>query len=248
MLINKVYSQSTNSHDVTDVFRPNAFLISFSEFKNGGSGLFEQLNNFIIEYLKLCNIIDTDTTKPFTEITTDLIVSTPTNDKITFHYNILPLLAKSVTLPDINVEVSTIEMGLWKTNRIVNRKTFDTFQITFQELRGLPVRFYFLKWMFSYIINPWKGYHVQPDLYKSNISVKVFKNLDNYSELYTVTFYGQFPTNLNELTLSYENSDIINTEVTFTYDYFDITVPTQTTSNTNTQTTGGLKATGGVSQ
>jgi hypothetical protein len=160
MLINKVYSQSTNSHDVTDVFRPNAFLISFSEFKNGGSGLFEQLNNFIIEYLKLCNIIDTDTTKPFTEITTDLIVSTPTNDKITFHYNILPLLAKSVTLPDINVEVSTIEMGLWKTNRIVNRKTFDTFQITFQELRGLPVRFYFLKWMFSYIINPWKGYHV----------------------------------------------------------------------------------------
>jgi len=44
------------------------------------------------------------------------------------------------------------------------------------------------------------------------------------------------------LTLSYENSDILNTEVTFAYDYFDITVPTQTT-----QTTGGLKATGGVS-
>jgi len=160
MLINKVYSQSSNSHNVTDVFRPNAFLISFSEFKNGGSGLFEQLNNFIIGYLKLCNIIDTDVNNPFTEITDDIIDSKSTNNKITFHENVLPLLAKSVTLPDINVEVSTIEMGLWKTNRIVNRKTFDTFTITFQELRGLPVRFYFLKWMFAYIINPWKGYHV----------------------------------------------------------------------------------------
>jgi len=63
-------------------------------------------------------------------------------------------------LPDINVEVSAIELGLWKTHRIVNRKTFDTFTITFQELRGLPVRLYFLKWMFAYIVNPWKGYHV----------------------------------------------------------------------------------------
>jgi hypothetical protein len=60
----------------------------------------------------------------------------------------------------MNIEVSAIELGLWKTQRIVNRKTFDTFNITFQELRGLPVRFYFLKWMFAYIINPWKGYHV----------------------------------------------------------------------------------------
>lgn len=249
MLINQVYTQNnqnTFSYSTADVFRPNAFIISFEEFKSG-SKLFEQLNTFINEYLKICNIIDTDTNKPFTEINNDFITSKSDSNSITFHQNLLPLLAKSVVLPDMNIEVSAIELGLWKTQRIVNRKTFDTFNITFQELRGLPVRFYFLKWMFAYIINPWKGYHVQPDLYKSKITVQVLKNIDDYKPLYTVTFYGQFPTNLNELTLSYENSDILNTEVTFAYDYFDIDITTQT-QQTGEQAGKGLVARGGTIQ
>jgi len=157
MLVNKVYGSST-SYDSADVFRPNAFLISFEEFKSG-SNLFKQLNDFIDKYLVTCNIIDTSDA-PFTEITNDLVSTEVSNSKITFHNNLLPLLAKSVALPDINVEVSAIELGMWKTHRIVNRKTFDTFTITFQELRGLPVRFYFLKWMIAYTVNPWRGYHV----------------------------------------------------------------------------------------
>ncbi len=164
MLINSVYSDQNNiSYTVTDVFRPNAFIVSFTEFKSD-SKLFEQLNSFINKYLKVCNIIDDDkNNKPFTEISNNFFGTnnnSNTTTTITFHQNMLPLLAKSVTLPDINIEVSAIDLGLWKTQRIVNRKTFDTFTITFQELRGLPVRLYFLKWMFAYIINPWRGYHV----------------------------------------------------------------------------------------
>jgi hypothetical protein len=50
---------------------------------------------------------------------------------------------------------------------------------------------------------------------------------------------------LNELTLSYENSDILNTEVTFAYDYFDIDITTQT-QQTGEQAGKGLVARGGT--
>jgi hypothetical protein len=42
MLINKVYHNTQSvSYSTADIFRPNAFLISFEEFKDGGSELFK---------------------------------------------------------------------------------------------------------------------------------------------------------------------------------------------------------------
>jgi len=42
MLVNKVYNNlQAISYSTADVLRPNAFLISFEEFKDGGSGLFK---------------------------------------------------------------------------------------------------------------------------------------------------------------------------------------------------------------
>lgn len=217
MLVNKVYTLTNNNSQYqfneANVFRPIYFKIQFEEF-NTSSTIITKLDNFAKTYL---SIVGVSKVSDLSQLSTN------------FTKVILPLLVKSIALPDITNEINnSIDFGIWKSNMIVPKRTFDTINVSFQEIIGMTVKMYFIKWMVDYIINPWYGYRVKPDEYKVNMSVYVYDNNSTPTQNYTIKFYGMFPTSAGEMKLAYDNSEVLTTEVTFQYDYWEI-IP-----NTNT--------------
>lgn len=116
-----------------------------------------------------------------------------------------------------------------------NRQSFDTFTITFIEPIGMLIKAIFKYYIFAYVINPWYNVIQEQKNYKFIVRVThyshvIFKDNDKLVTLNDkpqipariFTFYGVFPTSVNSVTLSYDSTEQINTEVTFSYDYFDV--------------------------
>lgn len=112
------------------------------------------------------------------------------------------------------------------------RQTFDTISISFIEPFGTFIKFLFKYYIYQYIINPVYNVIQEQNNYKFLIRVTHYSNIiDKFEDTLTSTqlkqvkqydFYGQFPTIVNGLQLQYDSTEPITTDVTFSYDYWEV--------------------------
>lgn len=144
----------------------------------------------------------------------------------------LIFFCKSVDLPGINLDLVDFQRAGWgKTEKMPSGLPYDQLQAIFMIDSGFKVKAFFHRWMQS-IVNydssnlngAYQGMRphqiAYKDKYVGTIEVIVY-SYGSESVTYVYKFFNAFPTNMGNITTSWENNDSIMTvPITFSYDSF----------------------------
>lgn len=199
------------------------------------------------------NLLRDSKNTPSVSTTTYFLVDFDTfTNNIGLSANTLSKYVKSVTLPERKVDTSSIEGQMVSVQHAQLKQTFDTFQVTFFDDRDFTIRKSLLKYMLTKVFDFSKLAYKSASTYKGDITVYVIDNflgstttnVNNISTIedivsnkstrdqttltpvYAYTFYGQFITEIPELTFSATDELEPTITVTFTYDWYKIDVTT----------------------
>jgi hypothetical protein len=144
----------------------------------------------------------------------------------------LIFFCKSVDLPAMNVDTVDIQRSGWgKIERMPAGLPYDQLQAIFMIDTGFKVKAFFHRWLQSVVnfdsANSSGSYNgLRPhqiaykDDYVGTIEVIVY-SYGNEEVTYVYKFFNAFPTNMGNITTSWESNDnIMTVPLTFTYDTF----------------------------
>ena len=200
------------------------------------------------------NLLRDSKSTPSVSTTTYFLVDFDTfANNIGLSANTLSKYVKSVTLPERKVDTTSIDGQMVSVQHAQLKQTFDTFQVTFFDDRDFTIRKSLLKYMLTKVFDFSKLAYKSTSTYKGDITVYVIDNflgsvttnVNNISTIedivsnannarsqttltpvYTYTFYGQFITEIPELTFFATDELEPTITVTFTYDWYKVDVTT----------------------
>lgn len=132
----------------------------------------------------------------------------------------LPILTErveTVNLPEKSVETIEINYKSRKTFHAGRDASGHTVTITFWETEDREIYKFFSNWMEIGISNSVVGGGTTRDLYSTQMLIKTFA-ADSNTVTGTHRLTNVFPTSIGDVSLSYDSSDHLKVEVTFSYD------------------------------
>lgn len=132
----------------------------------------------------------------------------------------LKAYAQTVSIPEESTDTIEIPHKSEKTTHAGRVASARTFTVNFFDDEAGTVYRYFKAWM-NLIKNNRTGGGVDRSLYSANVEVqKLLADSETAGMLHL--FEGAFPTNLGEISLSYESSEVVKFDVTFTFQVHDV--------------------------
>lgn len=132
----------------------------------------------------------------------------------------LPILTQrveSVSIPETSVETIEINYKGRKTIHAGRDSSPHTVAITFWDTEAREVYSFFKNWMENGISNSQVGGGVTRDLYATQLVIRTMAH-DSNTVTGTNRLTNVFPTNIGDVALTYESSEHMKVEVTFSYD------------------------------
>lgn len=132
----------------------------------------------------------------------------------------LPILTErveNVNLPEKSVETIEINYKSRKTLHAGRDASAHTVTMTFWETEDREIYRFFNNWMEIGISNSVVGGGATRDLYSTQMLIKTFA-ADSKTVTGTHRLTNVFPTSIGDISLSYDTSDHLKVEVTFSYD------------------------------
>lgn len=129
------------------------------------------------------------------------------------------MVTKNVTdlsIPEESIEVISVNFKGQKTNYSGRSASAKTVTVNFYDNESRETYKFFRSWL-NTMMDQTIGGSVTRDLAKGEMIIKLFA-ADSQNVLSTHNFGIVFPTQVSEISLSYENSDIVKFSVTFSYD------------------------------
>ena len=123
---------------------------------------------------------------------------------------------ENVTIPSVEVETIEINYKNSKTIHSGRDSSPHTLTISFYDSESREVYTYFMNWMKA-IRNPDGNGGDTRDAYAGSLLVKTFA-ADSSTVTGTNRFTKVFPTSIGDVSLSYESSEHMKFDVTFSYD------------------------------
>lgn len=132
----------------------------------------------------------------------------------------LPLLTErvqNVTIPEVSVETVTINYKGRQAQYAGRDSEPHTFTVTFWDDENHSVFELVRNWIQNGISDPQVGGGATRDLYAVEAVIRKFAH-DSTTPTYENVFTHVFPTSLGDVTLSYDSSEHMTFDVTFSYD------------------------------
>ena len=127
----------------------------------------------------------------------------------------LTIHAQTVTIPETSLDIIEMNFKSEKTTHAGRTSSPRTMTIGFIEDQNLTVYKFFKNWL-NLIHNEFSGGGVNRAGYIAGINVShLEKDSTTVSALHTIL--GAYPTSLGDVSLSYDNSEIMTVEVTFSF-------------------------------
>lgn len=132
----------------------------------------------------------------------------------------LPILTQRVqnaTIPETAVETFEINYKSRKTLYAGRDASSHTFTVTFWNDEENNVYRFFKQWMENGISNSEVGGGVTRDLYSAQMRIKQFAE-DSQRVTASHLITGVFPTNIGDISLSYDGSEQTTIDITFSFE------------------------------
>lgn len=132
----------------------------------------------------------------------------------------LPILTQrveSVSIPETSVDTIEVNFKGRKTMFAGRDASSHTVSVTFWDTESREVYNFFKNWMENGISNSITGGGVTRDLYATHMLIQTFAH-DSQTVTGTNRLTNVFPTAIGDIQLSYDTSDHMKVEVTFSYD------------------------------
>jgi len=136
-------------------------------------------------------------------------------------------LVRSTSLPESSID--PIEVPYQGMNfKIGSTHTFSEWECTFNADNGMALRQQFINWMKS-VHNPQNNQHGTPNDYFGQVNIEMLDPFQNFGgdgtagANYMVILYNAWPSNVGSLDLAYDNKEVAQFSVTFTYNWHEET-------------------------
>lgn len=128
----------------------------------------------------------------------------------------LDAYAKTVSIPQTSVEQLVINHKATKSHYAGRDASGHTVQVTFWDDQSLTIYKYFQDWM-NIILDQETGSGASRDLYAADMVIKLKDDADQ-AVTGAVTLTKSFPTDIGDVSLSYETSEAVEVSVTLSFD------------------------------
>lgn len=125
--------------------------------------------------------------------------------------------AKEVSIPPSSVETIVINHKSGRTAYSGRDSSDHSVSITFWDDETHQVYDFFQNWHDNLLRNPITGGGVTRDLYTADLIIKL-QSTDEETVTQRIRLGHAFPTEIGEVSLSYESTDAVEFSVTFSYD------------------------------
>ena len=129
----------------------------------------------------------------------------------------LTLFAKTASIPPSSVDPIVINHKGGKAHYAGKNSSAHTVSIAFFDDEAQTIQDFMYEWYDNYISNPSTATSADKSQYTADILIK-FKDSHDESVTASWKLTKAFPTEIGEVSLSYESSDLIELPVTFSYD------------------------------
>ena len=137
-------------------------------------------------------------------------LSTGNNADLVFH-------AKTVAIPNSQVDTFAINYKAAHVYFAGRDSSSHTVTITFWDDESQKVREYFQNWFDTLMFNPLTGGQTPKNLYTADINLRLMDSSGDVSTA-KIVLTDAFPSEIGDISLSYETSDALELSVTFMYD------------------------------
>ena len=132
----------------------------------------------------------------------------------------LSTFAKTVSIPQTSVETFIINHKTSKTHHAGRDASGHTVSVTFWDDEALTIQKYFNDWIEA--IKPQKGdSSVSRDQYIADMKIRL-KDSSDEKATGVITLSHVFPTDIGDISLSYDGSEAIEVTITFSFDTKEI--------------------------
>lgn len=128
----------------------------------------------------------------------------------------LTLYCKTVSIPQSSVEQTIINHKASKTHFAGRDASGHQVTITFWDDEALTIYKYFSEW-FDLIHNPVTGSGLSRDLYAAEMVIRL-KDKSDQTTTGKITLGTVFPTDIPDVSLSYDTSEAIEISITLSFD------------------------------
>ena len=134
--------------------------------------------------------------------------------------NSISYLVKTSTLPVTTIEeITTTWQGF--DYKQAGKRTYSTWDITYRVDKASVIRLAYESWL-SLIHDPETNIYSAPSSYMVEQSIELLN--DSGDVTCTYDLIGAWPSNMSEIALDYEGTDIAEFTVTYTYQYHTVQV------------------------
>ena len=130
---------------------------------------------------------------------------------------ILTQRVRNANIPSVENEVIEINFKSQKTIHVGRDSSPHTMTITFWDDEEHTIYSFFKNWKENGLNSVVTGGGTTRDLYAAELIIKFFAT-DSQTETKRHNFTKVFPTSIGEISLSYESSEHVSFDITFSYD------------------------------